>query len=318
MGRQHVRVLMGMEDVELAAVCDTSAKSRSWAEQTLQLPTYADWRGLAEDDSVDAIVNALPTPEHFEVTRTCLEANKHVLVEKPIAVTVEEAGGLVRTAEETRRILMVGHIERFNPAVQALRDEIAAGTLGDVINIAARRVGVARPMAPRTDVVIDLAIHDIDVCSFLLPGEQGSLRFAAGATLGANQLEDHADLVLRFGRAVAFIQANWITPVKIRRVAVTGTSGFAEVDYLSQSLRLYRGVSEVFKGPLWNFYAVAQESIPSDVPIARCEPLRAELEHFVECVRTGNAPIADPVDAMRALALAAEAAMVIRGHATAF
>ena len=317
MGRQHVRLLGEMDSVELVAVCDHSSEARAWAEKNLELKAYDDWRALAEID-VEAIVNALPTPEHFEVTRTYLEAEKHVLVEKPIAVTVDEANGLLEVAEQSSRVLMVGHVERFNPAIQALREVIVSDELGEIINVAARRVGVARPTAPRTDVVIDLAIHDIDVCSFLLPSEQGRLRFASGATLGGNQLEDHADLVLSFGRTVAIVQANWITPVKIRRIAVTGTSGFAEVDYLSQSLRVYRGVPEVIKGPVWNFYAVAQESTPTDVPVTRCEPLRAELDHFVACVRDGVEPLADPRQATRALALAVEASRIIRGHASVF
>ena len=228
-------------------------------------------------------------------------------------MTVEEAHSLVDTADEFRRVLMVGHVERFNPAVQALRRAIADGTLGDVVNISARRVGVARPAAPHTDVVVDLAIHDIDVCSFLLGGAQPRLVFAAGTTLGANRLEDHADLVLRFGSAVAFIQANWITPVKIRRIAVTGTGGFAEVDYLTQSLRIYAGVPEIFKGPVWNFFAVAQESSPVDVAIDHAEPLRAELQHFVDCIRDERRPISSGQEAARALEIATAAIDLIRG-----
>jgi UDP-N-acetylglucosamine 3-dehydrogenase len=312
MGRQHVRVLSEMSDVELVGIADRSVEARRRVEEHVAVEATDDWRHLI-DSSADAVVNALPTPEHHHVTRELLAAGKHVLVEKPIAVTTAEAEELVGLAEGLDRVLLVGHVERFNPAVRALHDLVARGDLGDVVTIAARRVGVARPVAPATDVVIDLAIHDIDICGYLLPRTQGRLAFASARALWANQLEDHADLVLRFGDAVAIVQANWITPVKIRRVTVTGTEGLADVDYLEQSIRLYRGAPEVFEGPLWNFFAVARESEPEDLPVQRAEPLRRELEHFVQRIRTGDTSVVEPRQAARALALAIEARDVIRG-----
>ena len=314
MGRQHARLLSELPGVELAALCDVSPEARAWAEELFEVPIFDDWRHLVRHD-VPAIVNALPTPEHYETTRAFLEAGKAVLVEKPIAATVDEANELVAIAEHNEAILMVGHVERFNPAVRALQREIEAGNLGEVVNIGSRRVGVARPVAPRTNVVIDLAIHDIDICRFLL-GEQGRLVFASGVALGSNLLEDHADIVLRYGRTVASLQANWITPVKIRRLAVTGTGGFAEVDYLTQSLRMFEGVPSVFKGSVWNFFAVAHESEPRNVEVERVEPLRAELEHFVDCVTNETVPLGDPRQATQALALAMNATDVIRGRQT--
>jgi len=313
MGRQHVRVLSEIPGVELVSAVDLSAEARHRVEQNLAVPTTDDWRSLLDGDA-DAVVNALPTPDHYEVTKALLEAGKHVLVEKPIAVTSAEAEELVRTAERVDRVLMVGHVERFNPAVRALRTLLAEGTLGDVVTLATRRVGIARPVAPRTDVVIDLAIHDIDICGHLLPDAQGRLVFAAGRTLGANQLEDHADVILRFGQAVCIVQANWITPVKIRRMTVTGTTGLAEVDYLEQSVRVYRSAPEVFEGPVWNFFAVARESEPEEFPVARHEPLRAELEHFVSRVQDGDTSIVEARQAAQALALAIAATDVIRGN----
>lgn len=312
MGRQHARILSELPGVELVAVCDASAEARDWASATFDVPTYDDWRQLAETE-LEAVVNALPTPEHFETTKAFLELERDVLVEKPIAATPAEGDALVELAERSGRLLMVGHVERFNPAIRALRAEIENGTLGDVVNISSRRVGVARPVAPRTNVVIDLAIHDIDICSFLLRA-QGRLVFASGVALGSNQLEDHTDLLLRYGDTVASLQANWITPVKIRRLTVTGVGGFAEVDYLTQSLRIFKGVPSVFKGSVWNFFAVAHESEPVNVDIERVEPLRAELEHFVSCIRSGENPVGDARHAAQALALAMQATDVIRGR----
>ena len=311
MGRQHVRVLSELPDVEIVAAVDAQAEARQRVEQHAAVPTAADWRVLLESNA-DAVVNALPTPDHYAVTLALLEAGKHVLVEKPIATTPAEAEELVVAAERHGRLLAVGHVERFNPAIVRLHELIVAGRLGEPVTVAARRVGIARPVAPATDVIIDLAIHDIDVCGFLLR-TQGRLAFAAAHALKGNRMEDHADLVLRYGDTVAIVQANWITPVKIRRLTVTGTEGLADVDYLEQSLRVFRGAPEVFQGPLWDFFAVARESEPEDVHVERGEPLRAELEWFVRRVRNGELDVVQARQAARALALAVEARDTIRG-----
>jgi UDP-N-acetylglucosamine 3-dehydrogenase len=312
MGRQHARVLSELPDVDIIGAADISPEARAQVEQKIGIHTAPDLRELI-DGPADAVVNALPTPEHFDVTRMLLEAGKHVLVEKPIAMTVAEAETLVSLAGKADRVLVVGHVERFNPAVEALRGVLDAGGIGEVVTVSTRRVGISRPTAPQTDVVIDLAIHDIDVCGYLMSGTPGRLAFASARTLPGNQLEDHADLVLRFGQAVATVQANWITPVKIRRISVTGTGGLAEVDYLEQSLRLYRGAPEVFAGPLWDFFAVARESEPEEVPVSRGEPLRRELVHFVQRIRAGDTSVDEARSAAQALALAIEARNVIRG-----
>jgi UDP-N-acetylglucosamine 3-dehydrogenase len=312
MGRQHVRVLSELSGVDLVVAADADPAARERVKVHSAVSMVPDWRDLLESEA-DAVVNALPTPAHHEVTLALLEAGKHVLVEKPIATTPEQAEELVAAADRHGRLLFVGHVERFNPAITRLQQVLAAGELGEIVAISTRRVGIARPVAPATDVIIDLAIHDIDVCGFLLPETQGRLAFASARALWGNQVEDHADLVLRFGQAVAAIQANWITPVKIRRLTVTGTEGLADVDYLDQSLRVYRGAPEVFEGPLWDFFAVARESEPEDVPVTRAEPLRAELESFVARVRENDTSLVQARQAARALALAVEARAMIRG-----
>jgi UDP-N-acetylglucosamine 3-dehydrogenase len=141
------------------------------------------------------------------------------------------------------------------------------------------------------------------------------LLLATGASLGTNVLTDHVDLVVGYGSATASIQANWITPVKIRRLAVTGTKGFVAADYVDQTIRLYETVPEVIEGSPWDFFAVSRESDALNVRVPRYEPLRAELEHFVECIRAGSTPRTDATSATKALALAVEATRLIRGAA---
>ncbi|MFN2544463.1 MAG: Gfo/Idh/MocA family protein [Actinomycetota bacterium] len=311
MGRQHLRLLSTMEDVALVGACDASPEARASAEEHADVPVVAEWQGVLELDP-DAVVNALPTGMHYEVTEALLRTGKHVLVEKPIAATVEQAAELARAAEEAGVILMVGNVERFNPAVQAMKDLVNAGRLGEVVHASARRVGVARPAIPHANVALDLAIHDLDVLAYVL-GEDGRLLFAAGSAIGPNQLEDHMDIVVRYGATTAFVQANWITPIKIRRLAITGTRGYAEADYIDQSVRLYQSAPEMIRGMPWDFFAVSTESRAVTVPVTRREPLREELAHFLACLRAGSTPITDARTATKALALAIEATQAARG-----
>ena len=276
MGRQHVRVLQEMDDVELVGAADVSADARSRVEQHTGLVATSDWRSLLEGPA-DAVVNALPTPEHFEVTRQLLMAGKDVLVEKPIAVTTDEAEQLL-----SRRRALTVFCSSVTSSASIPPSKLSArswsrGEIGDVVALGARRVGIARPVAPRTDVVIDLAIHDIDVCGYLLPAESGPLAFASARALWGNQQRITPTSSCASATAVAIVQANWITPVKIRRLTVTGTEGLADVDYLEQSLRIYRGAPEVFEGRCGTSSQLRTSPSPEDVPVERGEPLRGEL-----------------------------------------
>jgi UDP-N-acetylglucosamine 3-dehydrogenase len=310
MGRQHFRVLSAMPGVALVGVCDRSPEATQWIRGRSGVRVFPGWRELLAAKP-DAVINALPTGFHHHVTRAFLHSGVHVLVEKPLATSVRQAEDLAELASKRDVVLMVGHIERFNPVVRALRDLISAGRLGEVVSVTTRRLGVSRPALPHVNAVLDLAVHDLDVIAYLL-GVDGRLLLATGVTLGSNQLEDHADLVVRFGAATASIQANWITPVKIRRISLTGTRGFAEADYLTQNLRLFTTAPEVIKGSPWDFFAVSRESEPIDIAVAHSEPLRNELQHFIHCIRAGCTPIADAASAIEALALANAATATMR------
>ena len=311
MGRQHLRVLSVIPDVTVVAACDTSEEARLSVGAHGDFALIEDWHDVLAL-GVDGVVNAFPTGMHYEVTRAFLKAGIHVLVEKPIATTVTEARELVQLAESAGRVLMVGHIERFNPTVDIVRKVVHDGRLGKVVSASARRVGVARPTVPNANVALDLAIHDIDVLSYVLD-QDGRLLVAAGSTIATNQLEDHVDIVIKYGDAIASLQANWITPVKIRRLSLTGTAGYLEADYIQQSIRLFESAPGLIRGTPWDFFAVSNESEPVELPVPKEEPLRIELEHFLQCVRGYTSPISDGRSATKALALAIEATSAARG-----
>lgn len=304
-GKQHARILSSMPSVELVGVCDLNAETAQDVAGQAGCSGVSSWQSLI-DLELDAVVNALPTHLHYESTRLFLEANLHVLVEKPIASTPSEADEMIKLARENGKVLAVGHVERFNAAVQELKQQVDSGRLGDIISVVTRRVGVARPSVPQANVALDLAIHDVDVLRFVL-GEPADLVSWHGRSIAGNQLEDHVDLVLRYGTIFATVQVNWITPVKIRRLSLVGTKGTAELDYIKQELHIYEAVPEVIKGSPWDFFAVSKESDPVTVPVERSEPLRAELQDFIQSVTQGRPPMVPAAHARDALEIVVEA-----------
>ena len=184
---------------------------------------------------------ATPTITHRQIAGELLDAGRHVLVEKPIASTVEAAEELCARAAAQGVVLAVGHVERFNPAVQELKRRLDAGMLGAPLSLVARRVGNMPPQIKDADVIVDLAVHDIDIFRYLLGADRPDEIFASAGRAIVTDRFDFADIVLRFGEVTCFLQVNWLTPVKIRALALTGTNGYAEVEYVTPGAPLLRG-----------------------------------------------------------------------------
>lgn len=182
--------------------------------------------------------------------------------------------------------LMVGHIERFNPAVMRLKELISQGELGKLVTISAKRVG---PMAARirdVGIIIDLGVHDIDVISYLFGEPVRTVYARAGNVVHPAGVEDHALITLGFDEGTGIVETNWLTPHKTRTLTVVGTVGIAYLDYIEQNLKLYN--SDWVK----------------EAKIRRREPLRNEIEHFLECVEEGKNPIVDGKGGLHALKVA--------------
>ena len=288
MGQHHVRIYSELAregKVELVGIADANLeRAKELAKRYGTIP-YADYRDLAREN-LDAVDIAVPTSLHREVALEFINQGTSVLVEKPIADTIENAKAIIRVAEEKGVTLMVGHIERFNPAVLRLRELIEKGELGKVVTISAKRVG---PMAKRirdVGIIIDLGVHDIDVISYLFGERVKSVYAKAGNVLHPAGVEDHALITLGFNDGTGIVETNWLTPHKTRTLNVVGTGGIAYLDYIEQSLRLYN--HEWIK----------------EAKIERKEPLRNEIEDFIECVETKKRPIVDGEAGLHALKVA--------------
>jgi len=305
MGINHARVYGEIEGVELAAVADPLPERRRLAARGRRLETYADYREMLAGERLDLVSVAVPTRLHREVALAALERRVPVLVEKPIAADLEEGRAMVAAARQAGCLLMVGHVERFNPAVRALKRRLEAGELGRVFLAQAERVGPFPQRTRDVGVVQDLATHDIDILRYLL--ESDVERVCAETEAGLRtEHEDLLSAVMRFrSGVVGLLEVNWLTPAKVRRLALVGERGMFVVDYLTQELLWYERESAGTAWPSLAALTGGGEGAITRIPVEKEEPLRAELESFAEAVAGGSPSPVPAEDALAAVEVAA-------------
>jgi predicted dehydrogenase len=304
MGKNHVRVYQEMPEVELVAVVDENPVVAEQVGRVFHVPAYTSYEEMVERERPEAVTVAVPTSSHFKVAKGMLESKCDVLLEKPIASTIEEASGLIRLAEQHGRLLMVGHIERFNPAVIELKKCLVNGELGRVYQIYARRLGPFPPRIQDVGVVTDLATHDLDIMRHLTGSEVIRIYAEAKRELHASQ-EDLFAGILRFANdTIGLLEINWLTPTKIRELFITGEKGMFRVDYLTQDLYFYENGAN--NGSQWaaGLLPGVSEGKMIHYAIQKKEPLRAELEAFITGVQKKDNSVANGRDARIALSLA--------------
>jgi hypothetical protein len=273
MGSNHARVLAGLPDISLVGVVDPVEAHRARATELANCRTF-DTLDRLLTEGVDAVTIAAPTHLHHEIALACIARKIHVLVEKPIASTVEEAKEIVEAAQRGAVTLMVGHVERFNPAVAAIKQAI---TGEDILSIAITRVGPFPPRMSNVGVVIDLAVHDIDLIRWFT--ESDIVEVQPQLSSAVAEREDIALLQFRTASGVlAHINTNWLTPFKARNVTVATRGKYVMGDLLT------RQVTECFGFKPDGSYSMRH------LPVGHDEPLRAELIAFLNAVRSGGAP----------------------------
>jgi len=304
MGINHARVYGEMEGVELVAVADPASERRRLAARGRGLRTYVDYQEMLARERLDLVSVAVPTRLHREVALAALERRLGTLVEKPIAAEPEEGRAILTVAGEAGCQLMVGHVERFNPAVQELKRRLEAGELGRVFLARAERVGPFPQRIRDVGVVQDLATHDIDVMRFLLASEVERVYAETEAGLRTEH-EDLLSAVMRFrSGVVGLLEVNWLTPTKVRRLALVGEAGMFVVDYLTQELLFYERESAGAAWPSLAALTGGGEGAMTRIPVEKKEPLRAELEAFVESVAQGSPSPVPAEDALAAVEVA--------------
>jgi len=281
-GTNHARVYNEIKKARLIGVSDQDKARAEDLARKFKCGFYEKNYQLLKDDEIDAVSICTPTSTHFKIALQAIENGKHVLVEKPLAKSLKESVKIVREAEKKGVKLTVGHIERFNPAVQELKKLVEKGTIGDIILILSRRVTRWPERIGDVGVVKDSAIHDIDVMRYIL--EDDVIRVYAKVGKLKHRFEDYAEALLHFNKGgTGFIDSNWLTPKKIRNLIVTGSEATASLDYLNQQITIESSkfVKKVRKK--WK------------------EPLKLELDHFVEFVLDNKEPCVTGLDGIKAI-----------------
>lgn len=302
-GPNLVRNFGAIEGCDLVAVCDgdSAAVARALALAPGARPE-SDIESLLEDPELDAIALATPVPTHADLAVRALEAGKHCFVEKPLAQTVADAERAVAAAEAAGKVLMVGHLLEYHPAVEKLAELIAAGELGDIRYIYGNRQNLGQLRADE-NALWSLGAHDVAVVLSLL-GEDPSEVTAVGEAYVREGVEDVVFGYLRFPSGVAaHLHLSWLDPHKERRITVVGSKRMAVFDdmRIEGKLTVYdKGFDEDSRS--WGEY-IARAGESWTPRIANAEPLRTELEHFVDAVAAGTPARSDGASGLRVVSV---------------
>ncbi len=309
MGRNHVRVWDELvEGVDLVAVADPDPTVLSRSATGRRARPYDDAERMLAEEKLDLVSVVAPTSLHRPLALAALHAGANVLVEKPIAATREEAIEMMAAADAAGKMLTVGHIERFNPAIRELRRRLDAGELGRLFQITATRLGPFPARIRDVGVVVDLAPHDLDIMRYLVGSEPVRI-YAETERRIHTEHEDLFNGTVKFANGVVgVLNINWLTPTKRRILTVTGERGMYVADYITQDLVFYANplASDVWENPGGGGAPITTvaEGDMARRPVQHEEPLAVELREFARAVRDGGAPPVDPRDALVALLLA--------------
>lgn len=303
MGTNHARVYSELNEVKLVGVADANREQAERVGLRMGVKGYGNYEAMLDEQRPNLVSIAVPTREHLRVARAAIERGVHVLVEKPIAATLDEGLEMIRLAQMYGVTLTVGHIERFNPAIIELKRRLDAGELGRIFEIHARRLGPFPPRIQDVGVIIDLATHDLDVIHKLVEAPAQRVYAETDRRIHVTH-EDMVMGLLKFANGVlAVININWLTPTKIRELIVTGERGMFVAGYLTQELRYYQNLQIGGVNSAGGLMGVSEGDM-INYRIERSEPLKEELRAFVHAVRHGLPPRVTAWDGMAALALA--------------
>ncbi|MFM7636094.1 MAG: Gfo/Idh/MocA family oxidoreductase [Cyanobacteriota bacterium] len=297
MGWHHARVLSLLRDADLVGVADPHEARGQLATEQFDCRWFPDYTAMLSE--VEAVCIAVPTLLHHRVGLACLRAGLHVLIEKPIAASQDEAADLIAAADQAGRLLQVGHIERFNPAFRELL-KVVVGE--EVVVLEARRHSPNPDRANDVSVVFDLMIHDIDLVLELAASPV--LRLAAAGGRSAEGPIDYVNATLGFANGVvASLTSSKMAHRKIRSLSAHCRNALVETDFLNRTLQIHRRAHESVSADHGEL-VYRSDGVIEEVSTTSIEPLYAELEHFLRCVRGEETPAVDGLQASRALQLA--------------
>ncbi len=300
-GNNLVRNVAQCLDARLLAVCDASDEIRTRVKaRYADTAVFSDFDAMLDVDGLDAVIVATPPNLHYAHARRVLDRGLHVLVEKPICTRREDAADLCRIADERGLVIMCGHTVLYNSVVHEVRRRMQSGELGDIRYLYCRRLNLGR-VRPDVDALWNLAPHDISMMCYLLDAWPTAVNARGWSYLQPSKgIADVCFFQMEYAGGVAVSgHVSWLDPQKDRSVVVVGSERMLVYDDLdpSRTLQVYdKGVEVAFQSPMEHFadYTTRIRSGDLVIPNVRTnEPLAAEIEHFVECVRTDSRPLSD-------------------------
>lgn len=289
-GKNHARVYKELASTNLVAICDVNAERAKAIAAQFGVKAYTSSSRMLKNEEVEAVSICTWSTTLAKEALKALRAEKHVLVEKPMATNTKQAQKLLKTAEENGLHLTVGFLMRFIPGLQHIREAVATKKIGELVSATAKRVSEWPERIGDVGVVKDTAIHDIDVIRYISNNDPISV-YAKTGNMQHRKFEDYAQIMLTYENGEsAFIESNWLTPYKTRTLTVTGSNAIMRLDYITQEL----------------WIESKKETVQPKYPFQ--EPLKLELQHFAECIVEKKTPLVTGLDGLKALRIA-EAAL---------
>jgi predicted dehydrogenase len=304
MGKSHARNYSAMDSVNLVAICDVDEEKAKQIAKEYNINYYNTCNEMIKKEKIDAVSICVPTKFHKEIAVEIIKNKIDVLVEKPIAATLEEAKEIINEADKNNVKLMVGHIERFNPVVMELKRRIVGNELGKIYKVNCSRLSPFPQRIVDVGVIVDLAIHEIDILRNIINSEITRVYAETARRIHSSQ-EDLLIGTIRFkNNVLGVINANWLTPKKVREITVTGEKGMFTANYLTQELCFYENDFTKKNLDYNNSFMNVVEGNMEKIKIAKKEPLKLELESFIKCIKKGTEPEVTGQDGIGALKIA--------------
>jgi UDP-N-acetylglucosamine 3-dehydrogenase len=285
-GKNHARVYKELDSTNLVAICDVNKERAKAIASQFRVKPYSSTSQMFKNEEIDAVSVCTWSTMLAKEANMALQAGKHVLVEKPMATNTRQAEALLKTAETNGLHLTVGFLMRFIPGVQLIREAVLSKKIGDIVSVTAKRVSQWPERIGDVGVVKDTAIHDIDIMRYILDQDPINI-YAKTGSMHHRKFEDYAQIMLSFeNNKSAFIESNWLTPYKTRTLTVTGSEAIMRLDYITQDI----------------WIESAKETLQPRIGFK--EPLKAELQHFVDCIARREKPLVAGIDGLKALQIA--------------
>jgi len=306
-GKNHLRTFAGLQDCNLSICCDSNLDILSMIKNQYsnKIKTTLKYEEILNDKTLDAIVIATPAYTHADLALKALDAGKHVFVEKPIALNINDGKKLVNLAKKNNKILMVGHLLLFNPAVIKIKEYIDQGIIGDVSYIYSTRVNLGR-IRNEENALWSLTSHDISVALFLLFDYPIEV-IACGASFLRKDIEDVVFVTLKFKKNIlVHIHASWLDPHKIRKFTVVGSKKMVVFDDMepSEKIRLFdKGVDRKVDYQTYAEYLALRSGDINIPKINMQEPLLLECRHFIDCIKDNIQPLTNGENALKILSV---------------